>query len=129
MTTHRPGRQHGGVVVDVRDRDDGGGGVGEAKVQVALHVRGLHDDGVLGDFLRKMQTHSGVFIHPFTRSSIHLRVERTPERNEKARLTPASQLRPMSSFKTSSEDHDYDRLKAGVSSLPEASSSKILPIE
>lgn len=40
----------------------------------------------------------GGFIHPFTRSSIHLR---TPERDEKARLTPASQLLPVSSFKAS----------------------------
>lgn len=73
-STHRPGRQHGGVVVDVGDRDDGGGGVGEAKVQVALHVRGLHDDGVLGDFLRKVQTHSsGIFIRSFHRSFIHRR--------------------------------------------------------
>lgn len=73
-STHRPGRQHGGVVVDVGDRDDGGGGVGEAKVQVALHVRGLHDDGVLGDFLWKVQTHiSGIFIRSINHSFIRPR--------------------------------------------------------
>lgn len=50
-STHRPGGQHGRVVVDVLDGDDGGGRVGEAEVQVALHVRRLHDDGVLRHFL------------------------------------------------------------------------------
>lgn len=50
-STHRPGGQHGRVVVDVLDGDDGGGRVGEAKVQVALHVSRLHDDGVLWHFL------------------------------------------------------------------------------
>lgn len=66
LCTHRPGGQHGRVVIDVCDRDDGGGGVGEAEVQVSLHVCGLHDDGVLGDFLWKVQTHSsGLFVHSF----------------------------------------------------------------
>lgn len=72
FATHRPGRQHGGVVVDVRDRDDGGGGVGEAEVQVALHVRGLHDDGVLGDFLRgDADTQRGIYspVHSLIHSS------------------------------------------------------------
>lgn len=55
MSTHRPGGQHGRVVVDVLDRDDGSGRVGEAKVQVALHVRSLHDDGVLRHFLLKAE--------------------------------------------------------------------------
>lgn len=50
--THRPGGQHGRVVVDVLDGDDGGGRVGEAKVEVALHVCRLHDDGVLWHFLQ-----------------------------------------------------------------------------
>ena len=39
------------VVIDVGDGDEGGGRVGEAVVQVALHVRGLDYGGVLGDFL------------------------------------------------------------------------------
>ena len=54
VATHSSGGQHGGVVVDVGDRDDGGGRVGQAEVQVALHVRGLHDDGILGHFLWKV---------------------------------------------------------------------------
>lgn len=49
--THSSGGQHGRVVIDVRDSDDGGGCVREAKVEIALHVRGLHDDGILGHFL------------------------------------------------------------------------------
>lgn len=55
MSTHRPGGQHGRVVVDVLDRDDGSGRVGEAKVQVALHVCSLYDDGVLRHFLLKAE--------------------------------------------------------------------------
>lgn len=50
-TTHGPRGHHGRVVIDVRDRDDGCGRVGKAKVQVALHICSLDDDGVLGDFL------------------------------------------------------------------------------
>lgn len=51
LLTHRSGGQHGGVVVDILDSDDGSGCVGKAKVQVALHVGGLHDDGILRHFL------------------------------------------------------------------------------
>lgn len=49
---HRSGRQLRRVVIDVRHGDDGGGGVGQPEVQVALHVGGLDDDSVLGDFLQ-----------------------------------------------------------------------------
>ena len=49
--THRPSGQLWGVVVDVCDRDEGGGSVGQTKVQVALHVGGLNYDSILGHFL------------------------------------------------------------------------------
>lgn len=60
--THSSGGQHGRVVVDVCDSDDGGSCVGEAKVQVALHVSGLHDDGVLGHFLWKTENNNSVWL-------------------------------------------------------------------
>lgn len=56
VATHSPRRQHRGVVVDVRDSDDGSGCIGEAEVQVALHVCSLHDDGILGHFLSEAET-------------------------------------------------------------------------
>lgn len=40
-----------GVVVDVGNPDDSGGCVGQTVGGVSLHVRGLDDQGVLGDFL------------------------------------------------------------------------------
>lgn len=57
--THRPGGQLGRVVVDVGHRDEGGGCVGQAKVQVPLHVCGLDDDDVLGHFLERHIRSSG----------------------------------------------------------------------
>lgn len=82
-STHRPGGQHGRVVVDVRDRDDGGGGVGEAKVQVPFHVRGLHDDGVLGDFLGKVAKHTAASL--VVRSSAETAGKPLPEREKEKR--------------------------------------------
>lgn len=118
-STHRPGGQHGRVVVDVCDRDNSGGGVGEAKVQVSLHICGLHDDGVLGDFLWKVQTHSGqLFIHLFIRSSAGTAAKLTPERTEKSPSDFSSSALPRSSFKTSSQDQVWDRLKAAAALLP-----------
>lgn len=69
-------------------------------------------------FCGEADTQWGIYssVHSLIHSSAG---RRTPERNEKARLTPASQPPPVSSFETSSEGHDYDRLKPGVSSLPE----------
>lgn len=49
--THRSDCQFWGIVVDIGDADEGRGCVGQAEVQVALHVSGLDDDGVLGHFL------------------------------------------------------------------------------
>lgn len=49
--THRSDGQFGRIVVDVGDADEGSGCVGQTKVEVALHVSGLDDDGVLGHFL------------------------------------------------------------------------------
>lgn len=50
--THRVCGELGRVVVDVRDPDDGGGRVGQAVGGVSLHVGGLDDQCVLGDFLK-----------------------------------------------------------------------------
>lgn len=47
VITYRSGGQHWRVVIYVCDSDDGSGCVGQAKVKVSLHVRGLHNDGVL----------------------------------------------------------------------------------
>ena len=49
--THCSDCQFWRIVVDVGDADQGCGRVGQAEVQVALHVSGLDDDGVLGYFL------------------------------------------------------------------------------
>lgn len=50
--THHVCGELGGVVVDVGDPDDGGGGVGQTVGGVPLHVCGLDDQGVLGHFLK-----------------------------------------------------------------------------
>lgn len=50
--THRVCGELGGVVVDVSDPDEGGGRVGQAVGGVSLHVSGLDDQGILGDFLK-----------------------------------------------------------------------------
>lgn len=44
-----------GVVVDISDPHDGGGCVGQTVGGVSLHVGGLDDQGVLGDFLKAEQ--------------------------------------------------------------------------
>lgn len=49
--TYRPDGQFWWVVVDVSDGYERRGRVGEPKVQIALHVRGLDDNGVLRHFL------------------------------------------------------------------------------
>lgn len=49
--THRSDGQFWRIVVDVVDANEGGGCVGQTKVEIALHVRGLDDDSVLGHFL------------------------------------------------------------------------------
>lgn len=51
--THSVSGELWGVVVDVGDPDDGGGGVGEAVHWASLHIRSLEDQGVLGDFLEQ----------------------------------------------------------------------------
>lgn len=51
------------VVVDVVDPDNGGGSVGEAVGRVSLHVGGLEDEGVLGDFLKPHRNKGG--LKPF----------------------------------------------------------------
>lgn len=50
--THRFGVKLWRVVVDVSDGDESRGRVGEAEVQAALHVCGLHDQRVLRHFLQ-----------------------------------------------------------------------------
>lgn len=49
--THRVCGELGRVIVDISDPDEGGGRVGQAVGGVSLHVGGLDDQGVLGDFL------------------------------------------------------------------------------
>lgn len=51
VETYRVCGELRGVVVDVSNPDDSGGCVGQAICGVSLHVRGLDDQGVLGDFL------------------------------------------------------------------------------
>lgn len=58
--THRSDGQFWRIVVDVGDADEGGGRVGQAEVEVALHVGGLDDDGVLGHFLESQRRHEHV---------------------------------------------------------------------
>lgn len=57
--THCVCGELGGVVVDIGDPDDRGGRVGQTVGGVPLHVGGLDDQGVLGDFL-KTQTRGQV---------------------------------------------------------------------
>lgn len=49
--THCVCGELGGVVIDIGDPDDSGGCVGQTVGGVPLHVSGLDDQGVLGDFL------------------------------------------------------------------------------
>lgn len=50
--THCVCGELGGVVIDISDPDDSGGCVGQTICGVPLHVGGLDDQGVLGDFLK-----------------------------------------------------------------------------
>lgn len=90
VATHSPRGQHGRVVVDVRDSDDGSGCVGKAKVQVALHVRSLHDDGILGYFLWKKETENkqcAVICKELSLHRVYSNSHRlTPQRNKKLSL-------------------------------------------
>lgn len=64
----------------------------------------------------------------FIRSSAGTAAKLSPERSERGPSDFSSSLPPRSSFKTSSVDQVWDRLKAAASPLPVPSSSKLLPI-
>ena len=51
--THRSGGHLWGMVVDVSHGDKGCGRVRQPKVEVAFHVSGLNDDGVLRHSLQQ----------------------------------------------------------------------------